>query len=157
MSKEDNLKVARRFRETLWTGDDPGAADEIFAPGCEIHGQAPFATGFASGPEAIRQLVAFYQLTFTDIRMTVERTVTEGDFVALHWSARGLHTGDLLGAPPTGREVKTTGIDLLRISGGRIVEGWMTWDVIGLLAQLFDSNGDENGPDLLSVVKRLLG
>lgn len=156
---QPNVGVARRFREALWTNDDPAALDEIIAPNCVVHGRAPFATGFSTGRIAIRQLIEFYQLTFSEIDMTVDRTVAEGDLVTLHWRARARHTGDLLGAPPTGLEVRTTGIDLLRIEDGQIVEGWMMWDEIGLLLQLFDARdrAGNDGPDLLSVVERWKG
>lgn len=158
MSNPEILNVARRFRETLWTSSDAAAAEEIIAPKCEIHGESPFTTDFATGPEAIRQLIAFYQLTFSDIRMTIDRTVAEGEWVAVHWTGHGRHTGDLLGAPPTGREVIAHGIDLLHIVDGQVIEAWLTWDAIGLLAQLFDQKDGQKlaAHDLLSVVERLM-
>jgi predicted ester cyclase len=52
------------------------------------------------------------------------------------WTARGTHTGDLMGIPPTGREVTVTGIQVERIAGGKLVEGYGTFDALGMLQQL---------------------
>ncbi|MFT5466234.1 MAG: putative ester cyclase [Verrucomicrobiales bacterium] len=155
--QNQNIKVAHSFREALWSTDDNSdLLDKVIAPGCVVHGRAPFATGFDAGQIAIRQLIEFYRLTFSEIQMTVERTTSDGDLVTLLWRARARHTGDLLGAAPTNREVETTGMDLLRFEDGRIAEGWIMWDEIGLLGQLFGAGGGET-PDLLRIVDRLRG
>jgi hypothetical protein len=74
------------------------------------------------------------------------------------WSIRAVHSGELLGAPPTGREVNFTGAALVVLEGellqlgegfttevGRVlkeqwafwaVEEWSYWDVPGLMAQI---------------------
>jgi predicted ester cyclase len=133
-----NKEIARRFREDLWNAGDLALADELIAPDCLLHSVIPFPIDFARGPDAIRHLVFFYQMAFSDIRITAEQIVAEGDTVAVRWTARGRHTGHLLGLPPTGRETVTTGIDMLRIVNGRIVEGWIDWDALSLLEQILD-------------------
>ncbi len=133
-----NKEIARRFREDLWNAGDLSLADELIAPDCLLHSVIPFPIDFARGPDAIRHLVFFYQMAFSDIRITAEQIVAEGDTVAVRWTARGRHTGHLLGLPPTGRETVTTGIDMLRIVNGRIVEGWIDWDALSLLEQILD-------------------
>lgn len=158
MMNEKNREIGRRFREALWDEDHTESAASLIAPECRIHGLVPFSTDFTSGPEAIRQLIAFYQLTFSEIAMTVDRTVVEGKNVAVHWNGRGRHTGDLLGLPPTGREVRVNGIDLLEISDGLIVEAWLTWNDIGMLEQLLAAKDgtDPDTADLLTVVEKIL-
>jgi predicted ester cyclase len=44
--------------------------------------------------------------------------------VALRWKAEGTHRGDLMGLAPTGKRVLLTGIEILRIADGKIVERW---------------------------------
>ncbi|HKH43500.1 MAG TPA: ester cyclase [Thermoanaerobaculia bacterium] len=132
-------EIARRFREDLWNTGDLAIADEIIDRDCRIHARVPFATDFMSGPDAVAQLVLFYRLAFSDIRVTADELVAEGDLVVSRWTAHGRNTGDLLGLPPTGRETVTTGIDFLRITGGKIVEGWVSWDTLSLIEQLLVS------------------
>lgn len=133
---DSNKAIARRFREDLWNTGDLAIADEIIDRDCRIHARIPFATDFMRGPDAMAQLVMFYRLAFSEIRMIVEELVAEGDLVVARWTAHGRNTGDLLGLPPTGRETVTTGIDFLRIAGGKIVEGWVSWDTLSLIEQL---------------------
>jgi predicted ester cyclase len=41
-----------------------------------------------------------------------------------------------MGIPPTGKRVAIRGIDILRIAGGKIVEIWANFDLLGMLQQL---------------------
>jgi steroid delta-isomerase-like uncharacterized protein len=135
-ASESGKSIARRFREDLWNTGDLAIADEIIDRDCRIHARIPFATDFMRGPDAMAQLVMFYRLAFSEIRMTVDELVAEGDLVVARWTAHGRNTGDLLGLPATGRETVTTGIDFLRITGGKIIEGWVSWDTLSLIEQL---------------------
>jgi predicted ester cyclase len=149
-----NKKIARSFREDLWNSGDLSLADAIIAPDCLLHSVIPFPIDFTRGPDAVRHLVFFYQMAFSEIRITAEHLVAEGDTVAVRWTARGRHTGHLLGLPPTGRETVTTGIDMLRIADGKIVEGWVDWDVLSLLEQIMDL-GAKPEEGFLSLFERL--
>jgi predicted ester cyclase len=131
-----NKELARRFREDLWNRGDLTIADEIIAPDCLVHARVPLVTDFTRGPDALRQLVLFYHLAFSDIRMTVDQLVAEGDTVATRWTGRGRHSGEVLGLPAARGEMVTTGIDFLRFAGGQIVEGWVAWDILSLIEQL---------------------
>jgi predicted ester cyclase len=41
-----------------------------------------------------------------------------------------------LGVAPTGRRIRIEGIVVVRIANGQIVEGWNSWDQLGLLRQI---------------------
>jgi len=147
-------EIGRRFREDLWNTGDMTLADELLARDCLIQARVPFPIDFSRGPDAIRHLIFFYHLAFTEIRVTVEQTVAEDDMIVVRWTARGRHTGEIPGLPPTGRETVTTGIDMLRIAGGKIVEGWVSWDTLSLLEQLTDL-GEDPESGFLSLLERL--
>ena len=136
MSLEEHKAIARRFREDLWNTGDPALVVQLFDRDCVVHARVPLTTDFSRGPEAMGQLILFYRIAFSDVRMTIEEIVAEGDLVVTRWNARGVHTGDLLGLPPTGRETFTTGMDRLRIRDGKIAEGWVSWDALALVEQL---------------------
>lgn len=53
-----------------------------------------------------------------------EHLIAENDLVAARYTARATHTGELFGAPPSGRTVTITGIEIYRLAGGRIAEYW---------------------------------
>jgi steroid delta-isomerase-like uncharacterized protein len=73
---------------------------------------------------------------FPDIDRTIEDLVAEGDKVVARWTARGTHTGDFQGLPPTGKVATSSGITIFRIADGRIVEEWSESDMLGLLQQV---------------------
>jgi predicted ester cyclase len=41
-----------------------------------------------------------------------------------------------MGLPPTGKQVAVPGVEIDRISGGKIVESWTLFDQLGMLRQL---------------------
>jgi predicted ester cyclase len=45
-------------------------------------------------------------------------------------------TGDGLDVTPAGKAVHVTGISILRVANGRLVEGWQNWDMLGLMEQI---------------------
>jgi steroid delta-isomerase-like uncharacterized protein len=151
-----NKEIARRFREDLWNTGDLALAEALVARDCLVHAPIPFPIDFARGPDAVRHLVFFYHLAFSEIRVTADQIVAEGETVVVRWTARGRHTGQLPGVPPTGRETVTNGIDMLRIAEGKIAEGWVSWDVLGLVEQI-SGLGLEAGEGFLTLLERLRG
>jgi predicted ester cyclase len=45
-------------------------------------------------------------------------------------------SGELMGIPPTGKQVKVSGITIDRLEGGKIVEEWGSFDQLGMLQQI---------------------
>jgi predicted ester cyclase len=70
------------------------------------------------------------------MQATVENLVAEGDKVASHWTLRGTHQGDLMGMPPTGKQVTLTVTEIDRFEAGKCVETWADADMLGFLQQL---------------------
>ncbi len=56
--------------------------------------------------------------------------------MATRYTIRGTHDGDLMGTPPTGRDVAFIGLTVSRCRDGRIVEEWELVDTVGLLRQI---------------------
>jgi predicted ester cyclase len=52
------------------------------------------------------------------------------------WSCRGVHKGELNGIAPTNKQFTITGVTIARFSNGKIVEGFVNWDALGLMRQL---------------------
>lgn len=155
-SIEDHKTIARRFRADLWQSGNLSLADQIISRDCRVHSRIPVMIDIASGPEAIKQLLFFYHLVFSEITMKIEDVVAENDLVAVRWSGSGRHTGELFGVAATDRVVETSGIDMLRIVDGKIVEGWINWDALSFLESLVGGS-DESGSDFLGFISRLQG
>ena len=133
MGAQTNKEIVRRIAEEPWRGnydviDEHVAADYV--------GHDPAMPDPIRGPAGFREFVRTYQGAFRNARVTVEEQLAEGDLVATRWSARGIHEGELMGIPATGKEVAVSGITISRIKDGKVAEEWLNWDALGMLVQL---------------------
>ena len=132
MSTEQNKMLARRLFEEVWNDKNLAVLDELVASNFVFHNSVQTLYG----PEGFKQFATTYHNAFPEAHFTVEDVIAEGDTVALRWSARATHTGELLGIPPTGKQVTVTGITITLISNGKSVESWGEFDALGMLQQI---------------------
>ncbi len=133
MSIEENKATVRRFFEELLSTDNFALADEILSPDFRFY--------FAGSPdpmdlEGYMEFLAARRAAFPDRRFVVEEMIAEGDKVSARFTMRGTHKGDLRGIAPSGREVTMTGIDMIRLEGGKMVEDRVEVDQLGMMQQL---------------------
>lgn len=118
----------------VWNADAPaGLADEIFTSDVIDHNPQP---GQSEGRDGIKQVIDLYHAVFPDLRVTNDDVIVAGDRAVLRWSATGTHEGNELGVPATRRQVRMTGIDILRIEDGRIAERWGETNGLELMQQV---------------------
>ncbi len=134
MQPEENKAVVRRFLEEIFNEGNLDVADELFAPDYVLHD--PAAPEEVRGPEGIKQYVGMYRSAYPDTHFTIEDQIAEGDKVVTRWTGQGTHEGELMGIPPSGNRVTVTGILLDRVSGGKIEEGWVNYDALGMMQQI---------------------
>jgi steroid delta-isomerase-like uncharacterized protein len=129
---EQNKALVRRVFEEVENRGNFAVADELIAS--DYIGHSPLEE--VHGLEGFKQFFVMLREAFPDFQCLVESQIAEGDRVVTRWTARGTHKGEFQGIPPTGTRITTTGIDIVRIANGKIVEGWTNADVLGLLVQL---------------------
>jgi steroid delta-isomerase-like uncharacterized protein len=129
---EDAELVAKRLLEEPWR--DVEVLDDLVSP--EYVGYDPADAEPVKGPAGVRASIGRYLDAFPDAVLSVEEQVCEGTRVASRWTARGTHTGEIAGMAPTGRQATVSGMTVFRIEDGKAVEGWTSWDRLGLLVQL---------------------
>lgn len=134
MSTEDNKALARRFFKEFWDQKNLAAADELMAANHVDH--TPGSPPLPPGPEGFKQFGSVYFKAFPDLHLTIEDMVAEGDTVTTRWTTHATHTGELMGIPPTGKSITVTGITITRMAGGKAVETWTNFDMLGLLQQI---------------------
>lgn len=93
------------------------------------HGMGSDRSGFRSEAEA-------WLAAFPDLRISIQRLVSDGSCVAARLVLRGTHQGRFAGLSPTGRAVDIAGVDVLLEKSGRFVEAWSLRDLNGLWVQL---------------------
>ena len=133
MSQEQNKTIARRITEDIWGNGNLALIDELYAPNYVNHNPFP---GFAPDREGLKQSVTMMRAAFPDLRSQIEDLIAEEDKVVARFGGHGTHKGELMGVPPTGKEVAFTGIQICRIVDGKVVEDWTELDMMGVMVQL---------------------
>lgn len=117
MSLEPRGVVERYLREVL-SGAGPASIEELVDNG------------------VLGDKVRSFRSAFPDLTVTPRQMVTDGDVVAVHASASGTHRKVFQGLPATGRRWSASCTALYRIEDGRIVDFWVTWDLLSIMEQL---------------------
>ncbi|HBY95362.1 MAG: ester cyclase [Ardenticatenaceae bacterium] len=133
MSTEQNKAVIRRWIEEVINKQNLAVIDETHTSDSINHFLPP---GLPQGPAGEKQLSTMFFSAFPDGKFTIEDLIAEGDKIAMRYTYRGTHKGDFQGIPPTGKQFTATGINILRFSGGKIAESWVSFDTLGLMQQL---------------------
>ena len=121
--------LARRWFEEVWNSRREATVKELFAQGAVAHMEG----GDFIGPDRFLETRAALLAAFPDIRVKVEDVVAEGDRAVVRWSAVAHHEGDLLGIKPSKKEIRFRGMTWMVFRDGKIVEGWDSWNLGGLL------------------------
>src|ERR1700730_5044746 len=132
----ENKALIHRWFDEVWNQGRTDAIDEMFAEDGIAHGLSDDSGNPLRGPAGFKGFHAKFREAFPDIVVTVEDTVSEGDKIAARCSVRGKHSGDSLGFAATNAPVEFTGIAIVRVKDGKIVEAWNNFDFMTLYKQL---------------------
>jgi serine phosphatase RsbU (regulator of sigma subunit)/predicted ester cyclase len=129
-AEEKNNALARRFLEAQ-TKCDLAAMDEMMASDFVdlslLPGQTPDREGF-------KRSVVENMAPFSDISITIDDQVAEGDKVTTWYTGIRTHDrGPYMGVAPTGRRNTFTRVVHHRIVGGKIVEERSQGDVLNIM------------------------
>jgi predicted ester cyclase len=124
-SAEENKAIVRRLVEELAKGN-LDVIDELLSPDfidrSLVADQDPTREDFKHTQQEI--LEALHTTSFT-----IEEQIAEGDTVVTKYRHSLISRGEYAGLPPKGVEETVVGINIHRISEGKITEEWSTLDV----------------------------
>lgn len=151
---ERNKLASARFTAEVINAVDASNVDEFRDPAYRVHrfgfanlheltGRHFVAEGDTDPAAGARGLHA----AFPDWHAEVVMQVAEGDTVFTMLRVTGMHTGEFLGIPPTGRRVEFVEVGYRRFVDGRMAEGWWLADELSLLRQL--------GVDVAEAIERI--
>jgi steroid delta-isomerase-like uncharacterized protein len=130
---EENKALVRRIIGEAWNQGDLAVVDEAFAPDYEEHnprpGQEPGIDGYKGG-------VMMLRAAFPDLSLDLHDIIAEEDRVAVLYTLRGTHDGELMGLPASGQRVSSDGMVFARFRDGRVIERWGVQDMMTLLQQI---------------------
>lgn len=129
-----NKQLVEAWFEEVWNKKRREVIAEMLSPDSVVHEGGVSARG----PEGFYPFFDRMQASFSDFRVTVEDIVTDGDKTCVRWSCTMRHTGNAFDLAPTGKQLHTTGITIIRTANGKIIEGWQNWDMLALMQQITD-------------------
>jgi steroid delta-isomerase-like uncharacterized protein len=127
-----NAERSRRWYKEVWKPGGESTVLELmaenivaFMEGADIDGRDQFLA-------ERRKLLS----AFPDLDIVVDDCIEEGAKTSIRWHVTATHSGDALGFPATERRVSFRGMTWLEFKDGRIVRGWDSWNIGGLLQSL---------------------
>jgi len=134
---EDNKEIARRIVHEGWNEQNLDVIDELYS--AEYVGHWFLPGGDDADRESLKGFMRDVFRGFPDYEMEIEFVHADDDYVTVGFTGMGTHQGEFMGIPPgevSGDGTPTPGHITSRIEDGQIVEGWATWDALGLLQGL---------------------
>lgn len=133
MGEAENIAIYRRLIEEGVGVGKLEVVDELLSPDIAVPTVAPNFEPTAAG---LKQMNEAFRAGFPDLRASIDEVFAVGDWVAARLTWSGTNIGTLFGQPPTGRTVRATELEIVRLENGRIVELRQVADVGSLMAQL---------------------
>src|SRR5215510_5925470 len=81
----------------------------------------------APGRMQLKTLCRLLHTAFPDWRYTIEDLVAERDKAAIRLSGSGTHRGEGFDLLPRGTRITVSGLAIMRLARGKIVESWQVW------------------------------
>ena len=130
---QPNKDLVREFHSGIWTGDMDLFDKHVAA---DYVGHDPNVPDDLRGPEEFREYIGGLRAAMSDIDHTIEDLFGEGDRVVVRGRLTARHTGEMMGIPPTDREVSVDETIVYRLEDGKVAETWAAVDTLGMLEQL---------------------
>jgi steroid delta-isomerase-like uncharacterized protein len=130
---ERHKRQVRLFYDEVWNRTDLAVMPDLLAPDVTFRGSlGAVRRGLAQVADYVREVTA----ALGDYRCDVEELVAEDDRVVARMTFSGVHRGELLGVPPTGRRVRWAGAAFFTFTDDRVADLWVLGDLDGLRQQL---------------------
>ena len=133
---EEYETFLHRWFEEVWNKRREEAIDEMFAEDGVAHGLKTAEGETIRGTEKFKNLYRTFLAAYSDLRITIEDTVTEGDKIAARCTLSATHTGEGIGVAASNQPVEITGMAIVRIKDGKIIEAWNEFDFMKMYSQI---------------------
>jgi predicted ester cyclase len=142
MSQQNNKEIVGRWFTEFWGPDfNPSVIDELAAPDIrfEYSLHAP-----CRGRDEVRAFATSFRAAFPDLAFSgTAELIAEGDYVVGQWIGGGTQTGEAFDDMPvgslpagSGKTMRFTGISVLKVENGLIMEVLGLDDGVTVLQQL---------------------
>ena len=131
--RSEKVAVVRRFMEEFKNRENLDIVNELMTPDFVLH--LP-GKKLPPGPESQKAVGKAIFAAFSEVHVTANDTIVEGDRVVERHTAHAVHSGEFEGVPATGKKVFWTENHIYRLKDGRIAEAWSEISFHDLMAQI---------------------
>jgi len=131
--EEQNRELVKHFAEELNKGNVE-IINEVCAPEYRIFSPSNNPKSLSREEELISLKVLLK--AFPDFNWRIRELFVVGDMAIIWVILSGTHQGEIEGIPPIGKKVEASGMTIIRIQKGKVVEQWEEFDALGLMQQL---------------------
>ena len=132
MGVHESKVVVRHFIDEIFVKGNADAVDKLVTNDFTPHSWGRMPPGVEPLKDAIKRVHA----GLSDVSMKIEDVIAEEDKVAVRLTARGRHTGEFMGLPPSGHDYSISETHIFHLRDGKISEHWRDADMLGLMRQL---------------------
>jgi|SRR5712691_1228634 len=125
-----NERVVESFLQNVVNEHDGAAAASYLNPDAQWSGGT---VGTITGSASVAGLFAGVVAAFPDAHITIDDIFGQGDQVVVRVVVSGTQEGAVLGIPASGRHVQWDGVDVYRLSDGKISNIWAGDDWTAIL------------------------
>ncbi|CAN5618307.1 hypothetical protein BH23CHL2_BH23CHL2_24900 [soil metagenome] len=125
-----NLSIIDELIDKEFVAHDPNLPDDL-----------------REGIDGLKQTIERSRAAIRDQRIDLDDVIAEQDLVAFRIKVFGYLDRDWDSDYAGGQEIAFTGMGMVRIADGQIVEGWYNFDHYGLLQQLGALPASNRDPD----------
>lgn len=131
MTDEQNRKIVEEYMNA-WASADESKLEGLIDTSYKFN--AP--PGFTGDKKGALEMSRQYSKAFPDMKMTYSNWVCQGENVTVRCLVAGTHKGEFMGIAPTNKKADTTGLALIKVRNGKIVEDISEFDQLGMLTKL---------------------
>jgi hypothetical protein len=121
-----NKTLMLRWYDEVWNNGNEKVIDEILHADVKAHGLAPEPL---VGPHAFKPFYKAFTDAYADIKVTVDKNLTDGNYVTTMCSVTATHKA-------TKTPVKFSGVSVGEFVDGKLINGWNFFDFLSLNVQI---------------------
>ncbi len=133
ITEEEAQAFTDRILE-MWNEANLAIVDEVYAPEIVRHdcGVPEDIVGLENMKNYLNNLFN----AFPDLNLTVDDIIVAGNKMVHRWTMTGTNTGSMNDMPPTGRNVRFSGMSIGHFVDGKAVEIWDYYNALDMMQQL---------------------
>lgn len=133
MCTNTNKEVVARFNKEFIEQGNIKVLSDLVHPNFVNH---TISEQYSNNVDGLIQFANILRNGFPDLVVNIHIQVAENDFVTTLKTIEGTHLGEIFGKVPTGKKVKMSVIDIVRLKNNKYIEHWAKNDILKVIESL---------------------